>query len=312
MKDLDKYTNIICSIHSNSILFNVWDYLSAKGLSYIYNVNNIIWLPNNINKISWNNIIYWWGWMIRPNFYNREIFQYHKWFRWRYSIIWVWVNNDLKSEFKYTIKDLLALKDWIDNSEYISVRDFDTYSFIKNIIYKWNIIKKVDVDPCPSYIVLKKFNITKNSTMKYKIGIVPSFWHTKWYLPFVNNIKKLITDWSNKYSPNQIIILCHDKNDLEIAKTEFSHIKSVIIKEFYDVIKYYSKCEKIITARAHGIIFSAALWIKCSPIYLSDKIWALYKYHYWINHFTNKPIFNINYHILENNYSPTNIIWNNY
>lgn len=156
MKDLDKYTNIICSIHLNSNLFNVWDYLSAKSLSHIYGVNNIIWLPSNSINKPWNNIIYGWGWMIRPNFYNREIFQYHKWFRWKYSIIWVWINNDIKSEFEYTLDDLLALRDWIDNSEFISVRDYSTYNFIKNVIYKWDMTKNVDVAPCPSYIILKK------------------------------------------------------------------------------------------------------------------------------------------------------------
>jgi hypothetical protein len=295
MIDLDNYNNIVCSIHLKSDLFNVWDYLSAKWLSLLYNIKNIIWLPDNILSNNWNCIYGWW-WMIRPNFYQREVYRHFTWLKWKHSIIWVWINKDIESLFHYTDDDYKALFSWIDSAEYVSVRDNESYNFIKENLYWWTLTREIYINPCPSYIYVKNINKSNNNLFKYKYWIIPSFWHTKWYLPYLNNIENMINEFSELCWNNNLLLLCHDINDLKFSKNKFKSINSVLIKEFEDVIKYYSLCEETITVRAHWIIFSSALWKKCSYVYLADKLKTLYNYHYWINDTSIEPIFNVDYH----------------
>jgi hypothetical protein len=305
-KKLSDYNSIVCSIHLNNNLFNVWDYLSAKWLSYIYGVDNIIWLPEHIKNNIWN-CIYWWWWMIRPNFYNREVYKHFLSIQWKHSIVWVWLNKDKQSIFEYTKRDYQALFNWINNAEYVSVRDKATYDFIKYKLYNWKLTRILDINSCPSYIYLKKIK-QKNIVKEYKYWIVPSFWHTKWYLPYVDSIKTMIDNFIQEEWWKNILLLCHDKNDLKFSEENFPDINSVLIKEFDDVINNYSLCKWIITVRAHWIIFSASLKINCSYIYLADKLKTLYEHHYWMKESINEVIFDINYHKkkLEKNIYPLN------
>lgn len=305
LNKLEGYDHIACSIHLESDFFNVWDYLSAIGLSHIYNVKSVIWLPTNNQSHTWN-YIYWWGWMIRPNFSKREVYKHFLSVEWKHSIIWVWINKDIKTLFEYTQEDYIALFSWINNAEYVSVRDYGTYDFIKENLYQWNMTRNIDINPCPSYSYLKSLYNWCNKK-RYTCWIVPSFGHTKGYIPFVSNIKNMIVDFSNIFWEENILILCHDRHDLQISKEEFKNIDSILIKEFQDVIDYYPLCQYIVTVRAHGIIFASALWLKCSCVPLSDKLRTLYYYHYWSNEdqIDFNPIFHLNK--LEYSNTPINI-----
>lgn len=287
---------VACSIHSDSSLFNVGDYLSAKAISMLYKIERNIWLPKDNSIILWN-FIYWGWWMIRPNFSQREIFHHYSNIIWEHSIIWVWVNQDINSTLEYSNNDIQALKNWIYTAKEVSVRDNHTYKFIKDTIYNHHLERSISINPCPSYIYLANSNehITKLEK-KYQIWIVPSFWHTISYKKYVSDIGKFIRSLSKRYGVKNILILCHDLSDYEYCSENFKDINSVHIKEFQDIQTHYNSCENIVTTRAHGVIFAAAMWLACSYIYLADKIEYLYQYHYWESINVKTPLFDLGFH----------------
>lgn len=309
MKDLNNYNKIWCSIHFENLnFFNVWDYLSAKWLEILYSITNIVWLPYNEKTKEWNFIYWWWG-MIRPNFIDREIYRHSCTIKWKYSIIWVWINKDISSLLEYSTDDKKAIIKWINNAEYVSVRDYGTLNFINNLYNYGKINKKINVSPCPSYHILKRKKYSNSdSKIRYSIWFVPSYWHTKWYQAYINEIIFFTKNLIKEYWEKNILILCHDFNDYTYCRNNFVHVKSLHIKTFSD-ISNYSLCNWIISLRGHWIIFSAALNLKCSYIYLSDKLKSLYEYHYWKS-FDEKPNFSIIYHkwILEMNLLPKDLL----
>ena len=56
------------------------------------------------------------------------------------------------------------------------------------------------------------------------------------------------------------------------------------------------------------VLFFPHLWLKCSYIYLNDKLKYIYDYHYWTkaNSVCNTPNFDVEYHIKNNNSLPIN------
>lgn len=276
--ELSNYKWIVCSIHLNSKFFNIGDYLSAKWLSNYFNINNIIWIPENMNKVNWK-VIYWWWWMIRPGFSNREVYKYYLNHDYWYSIIWVWINKDIKSK-DYDSNDINAIYSWINWAEFVFVRDLGSYKFIKEVIYNWNLTRKIWILPCPSYLYLREIKTIYNFTekkKKYNIWFVPSFWHTKWYALYIEDMHNFILNLLK--IRKSILIICHDENDFSYVKENFFDLDVFLVKDFRDICESYYSCNKIITSRAHGIIFSASLWLKCSYIYLNDKLKYIYDYH---------------------------------
>lgn len=301
------FDEVVCSIHPQwtgkhkwTGKHNVWDYLSAKGLQKIYNVPVVSFL-HTLTMAQFSDrvkrIIYgWWG-MLRPGFADRKVYSHFKSFSGNHSIVWVGINRDIWMP-DFSQSDIEALRRWLDSSSYVSVRDDVSRDFIESKVYIWENEVNIHVEPCPSYIQLQRIlKQSSNTPVQDKsIGIVPSFWHTKQYLPFVASTHELIQHTLWKYGQTNVLILCHDLQDYSYATKHFSHCEAVLISEFNDVITQYSRCEWIITTRAHGIVFSAAVRSRVSYTLLSDKMDSLHAYHFGKPLRSEVPNFDLSYH----------------
>ncbi len=191
----------------------------------------------------------------------------------------------------FTKEDIDDMRKWIETAIFVSVRDFESQEFLESKVSPW---KVTEVEPCPSYMYIE--NACQDFQTDKLVWIVPSFWHTGSYIPFMDSMHQLITDASKRYSKDQILILCHDIADYNYVRLHFPHLESALITEFTDVIKQYWRCQWVITARAHWIIFSAAVNRRVSYILLSDKMNSLSEYHFASRTKSIWPTFDLSFH----------------
>ena len=255
---------------------NIGDILSALALAQLYKIDNPIlhnlrYSPNIKTKFT----IYGGGGMIRPEFADREVAKSLS-TDISYAIDGVGLNTDVHS-LKMNDDDKKSIKKWFECAQFASVREFDTAEFLRN-----NFMLEVNVLPCPAYRILSSLQKPLNQT-KFKIGIVPSFGHTKNYLNYLNDIVGLIRSFEKSIHKNEICLICHDSQDASFAIKHFD-MKVIQPISFEDVKCAYDQVDNIITARAHGLIFSAARGRPCSYLGLADKLAFLYRYHYDTNH----------------------------
>lgn len=269
---------IVYSSHIGTGRENIGDVLSAQGIAVITDHKNVMFmsLPVDIGKSSKLKVIYGGGGMIRPNFHKREVYKDYllREKNQEYFIHGVGLNKDLLCS-EFCTRDIEALGLWLRGARSITVRDERTKEFLKE---KMNISCRVA--PCSSYGAVKSVKLEKGDKL-YSIGIVPSFGHTYTYDQHKYDIVTLIESMAFKFSKNRLNIICHDESDYKDALQLFGDKANVCLpKSFKDVKKEYSACEKIISLRGHGVIFSAACGLACSPIPLCDKLEYLYSYHY--------------------------------
>lgn len=291
MTDKIIFDEVVCSLHqSDSLRQNVWDYLSAKAIQEIYWVKAIRFLHNTSSSWTNWNAIYWGWWMLRPWFSSRRVNYHFSRSQGKHAIIWIWINRDHWMP-DFTSEDISNIRKWVESAIFVSVRDFESQEFLESKVKSW---QTLEVEPCPSYIYIE--NTFQDFQTDKLVWIVPSFWHTGSYIPFMDSMNQLITDASKRYSQDQILILCHDISDYNYARLHFPHVESALIREFSDVIKQYWRCQWVITARAHWIIFSAAVNRRVSYILLSDKMNSLSEYHFASKTKAIWPNFDLNFH----------------
>ncbi len=143
---------------------------------------------------------------------------------------------------------------------------------------------KAVVSPCPTYIVLKLLEVDKIIDKYFKVGIVPSFGHTASYLHFLPQIVELIRGVVDLVGDENVSIICHDRHDYNFASDIFASRKiNICLPDSFSQVKYeYSKCEKVLSLRGHGLIFSAACGIPCSVVALNIKMDTLFDFHYGV------------------------------
>lgn len=267
---------IIASAHIGSDRENVGDLLSADALGKLIGKSNyqILFLPRDKGKAKNIEAVYGGGGMIRPNFSRREVYEDYL-LRDKnipYYIYGVGINVDCSS-VDFSTEDIEALRDWIFSAQSVAVRDMETKNFIKKYI-KIN----CKVAPCPTYNILRSILIASNK--EYKIGIVVSFGHTETYKHYLQKIMDFINDVKSSAGGDNVGLICHDQQDFEWAKKLFPNTNAYYGKSFIDIKNIYSKFNKIISLRGHGIIFAASCGLPCSVVALNNKINSLFYYHY--------------------------------
>ncbi|MFH1866981.1 MAG: polysaccharide pyruvyl transferase family protein [Patescibacteria group bacterium] len=270
-------TGIVISTHVNTGRENIGDILSAEAIAKLLSRKSKIFiLPRDAGVSKYLHVIYGGGGMIRPNFFVREVYgDYLLRKKNDYEIYGVGLNCDLLDPL-FTRNDLSSLHDWIENANKITVRDILTKNFIED-----KLKLKCLVAPCPTYTVLHDSLDHKTEKILFRIGITASFGHTATSRRFLSQTKKLIRDIAAKVGVQQVSIICHDEDDYRFSKKNFKGGFNICRpKTFTDVSSAYSKCESILTFRAHGVIFAAAVNRPCSPVIFSNKLKSLYEYHY--------------------------------
>lgn len=278
--DLGPKVAVIYSSHTGTDKENIGDVFSAEGINAVFNngKGKLFSLPRDLGKdCSSRYIIYGGGGMIRPRFHEREVYKdfLKRKAHVKYAIHGVGLNKDLLGP-EFTKEDIEAIREWVQMADSVSVRDMETKQFIER-----NTGISPAVVPCYSYEMLAEVHDKSGSIDKeFYLGLVPSFGHTYTYEQFRAEVEKFIDDISNQLDKSKILLICHDRNDYNYAIRRFKDICVYFPANVDDVNKAYSKCENTIALRGHGIIFSAACRVPCSPIPLCDKLTFLYEYHY--------------------------------
>jgi hypothetical protein len=269
---------IACSARFNTPRSNIGDILSAQGIAFLegFSRPDYCWLPERVGESSRLFTVYGGGWMLRPLFSKREVFQDFMARESDYSIRWVWINFDLHAP-DLLAEDIVAMKNWIEGAVSVTVRDHDSREFVGKFTNK-----NVGIEPCPSYFLVQNEAIPKKYLRKIMpYGIVPSFGHTKTYEAFEKEIIAFCKNFVDRHE--QVRFICHDLEDFFRARCIFPNTPWVEIccpRSAQEVAKAYGECSGIISMRAHGIIFSAAMQIPVSVFPFSNKIGALYRFHY--------------------------------
>ncbi len=262
------------SAHQGTYRENIGDVLSASSIPILRKSKNyqIRCLPSDYLVRSDSFTVYGGGGMIRPNFAKREIWadvlcQKHK-----YDIQGVGINKDLDAP-EYTKDDIDAIREWFMLSENCSVRDFRSQEMIHSIC---GITPKFE--PCPSFQILRSLDDQPNSGTK-KIGIVLSSGHTKTYKNRLDSIEKIVLFIISYIGKEKTAIICHDYKDYLWSSERFPC--AIDKPSNLSEVKFsYSKCERIVSMRGHGVIFAAACNIPATAIPFCDKIEALFEAHY--------------------------------
>lgn len=296
---------IVFSAHMATDRENIGDVLSASAIAVLGGYKNFHFysLPKDSGLSSAIEIIYGGGGMIRPQFAKREVYRDY---RLRlpdrhYSIYGVGLNGDILGS-DFIAEDFEALNVWLKNAKSVCVRDLSTKIFVEQ-----NFDIKCGLSPCPTYGVLKDL-IVENVERKYELGISVSFGHTETYKRYLNEIIFLVRCAITDFGFQNISLICHDQYDYEYAKAIFGGILHICApRTFYQVKSEYLQCKKIISLRGHGVIFSAAMGLPCSPVLLCNKLNSLYFYHY--NAHCLDLTFDFNKHVdyLNKNVSPINL-----
>jgi polysaccharide pyruvyl transferase WcaK-like protein len=222
-------------------------------------------------------VIYGGGGMIRPRFSSREVFRDY---RLRnpeipYAIYGIGLNCDENTP-PFSKEDTAAMREWLEGAKSVSVRDEET----KRFLAEETGFAKAAVAACPTYAVLRRMD-GKEQKKEYAIGISASFGHTAAYAAHTGAIIGLITGLAKTLGENAVCIICHDRADARIARETFGdRIRIEEPRTFEEVSRVYGACRGIVALRGHGVIFSAALGIPCSPIPVSNKLSTLYSFHY--------------------------------
>lgn len=270
--------SILYSAHSGTERENIGDVLSAQGISRLARLplTRELALPENEGKTGGMRVIYGGGGMIRPRFSSREVFRDY---RLRnpgipYAVYGVGLNCDENAP-PFSKEDTAAMREWLEGAKSVSVRDEETRRFLTEAGFA-----DAAVAACPTYTVLRRMD-RKKQKKEYTIGISASFGHTTAYAAHTGAIIGLITELAKTLGENAVCIICHDRADAHIARETFGdriHIEEP--RTFEEVSRAYGACRGIVALRGHGVIFSAALGIPCSPIPVCNKLSTLYSFHY--------------------------------
>ncbi|MFA6553724.1 MAG: polysaccharide pyruvyl transferase family protein [Patescibacteria group bacterium] len=283
---------IAYSCHADCSRENIGDVLSGQGIATIagFKRARYLKLPRDLGQRVPALLVYGGGGMVRPRFSQREVYHdFQRRSKTPYHIYGVGLNQDCQGK-DFISHDFAALGQWLRRAVSVTVRDRSTQRFIRE---KTGL--RARVAPCPSYSAIK---LLKNppADKLYSIGIVPSFGHTQTYKNFEPQIVALIHDIIGASQDKRCCLICHDQADYETAKKLFGGQADIYRpKNIREVQRIYARCQGVITCRAHGIIFSAAVGRPCSPVILSDKLSHLYAYHYGRK--ISKINFNASFHM---------------
>ena len=281
---------ILYSAHLNEPKENIGDLFSAYSLSILYGNSSSIYhsLQENKKGGAKGDAIYGGGGMIRPHFAKREVFSYYSSTinDGQFAICGVGLNKD-EMTADFSSDDLCALKEWINSASIVSVRDLETKLFLETYLD----YGKAYLAPCPTYPVLKRLKLPKEGMRKkFRLGVVPSFGHTETYRSYLANTIAFTKSLIDIFGQRNVCIICHDMHDYHYAHSLFYKSEVSVFKPCsLNQLKYvYSNCEKVISFRGHGVIFSAACGIPCSAVALNIKLETLFHFHYGISNLQHR------------------------
>ena len=269
---------IVYSCHADTDRENIGDVLSGRGIARLGQIVDPDYcvVPRDSGSRIQPLTIYGGGGMIRPRFAEKEVYQdfLTRKDATQYHIYGVGLNQDV-DDVPISDADRRALGAWFSRAKSVTVRESASLTYVQETFGI-----AASVAPCPSYSILKTM-VDPKPTVRFSLGIVPSFGHTLTSRHYMPKTVELIQTIVDAFGLDTIQFICHDQADADFARATFGLKTHVFIpKDFSDIPLAYQSCAAVVTFRAHGIIFSSAMGVPVTPVALSNKATFLYEYHY--------------------------------